>query len=65
MIDHMTIKELVLYLSELPEDLEVLVQLIEDNSFTVIVSPNGDARTIRNANNDHRLLIVDLPPRNS
>jgi sulfur relay (sulfurtransferase) DsrF/TusC family protein len=59
----MTIGQLTAYLAELPQDLDVRTLLIEDNTFTVLVSPNGDARTIRNAEKDHRILIVSLPER--
>lgn len=58
-----TIGEVVKYLLELPQDLSVLTQLVEDNSFTVIVDSKGEARTMRNSDKDHRWMMIDLPAR--
>lgn len=63
MKDHMTVAEVANYLAALPPDLTVRTHLLEDNSFTVVVSPDGEAKTVRNKDGDIRTFLVFLPER--
>jgi hypothetical protein len=55
-----TVQEIISYLQELPLNLHVRTMLVEDETFTVLVDTTGNARTVKN-NNDNRWFLIELP----